>query len=80
MVKILSFLFPATITAIKATGYQTGYQEAIKDILVFKDKIYTQPVTLEGDHQTISNHSKRINMSTTCTFLGEPTSLTVTSR
>ena len=53
---IIRYLFPSTHRAIRGEGYQA----AIKDILVFKDKIYADPVTLVGDNQTILN----------CTFLG----------
>ena len=53
---MLCFLFPSTTRAI----YGEGYQSAIKDILVFKDKIYTGPVTFPGEQKEIKN----------CTFLG----------
>ena len=48
---IIRYLFPSTHRAIRGEGYQA----AIKDILVFKDKIYTETVTLFGDGQSISN-------------------------
>jgi len=38
-----------------------GYQQAIKDIFIFKDKIYFEPLTLQGDNQTIVN----------CAFFGK---------
>lgn len=45
MINILKMLFPATTREILGegiiTGWGEGYQAAIKDILVFKDKIYT---------------------------------------
>jgi hypothetical protein len=56
MITLIRRLFPSVAQAL----YGEGYQAAIKDILVFKDKIYTEPVTLVGDYQTIQN----------CTFLG----------
>lgn len=48
---IIRYLFPVTYRAIRGEGYQA----AIKDILVFKDKIYTEQVTLSGDYQSIGN-------------------------
>ena len=62
---IIRYLFPSTHRAIRGEGYQA----AIKDILVFKDKIYTQPVTLVGDHKSIEN----------CTFLGGEYGLKIVS-
>ena len=56
MIKVICFLFPSVVSALRGEGYQN----AIKDILVFKDKIYTGPVTLTGDYANITN----------CTFLG----------
>ena len=55
---IIRYLCPSTHRAIRGEGYEA----AIRDILVFKDKIYTEPVTLVGDDQKIFN----------CTFLGVP--------
>jgi len=56
MINVICFLFPSVVSALRGEGYQN----AIKDILVFKDKIYTGPVTLLSDDANISN----------CTFLG----------
>ena len=65
MEKFLRFIFRTTTTAIE----RAGYERAIKDILVFKDKIYTNPVTLLGDQKTLSN----------CTFLGNEFGLKIES-
>ena len=48
---IIFYLLPSTYRAIRGEGYQA----AIKDILVFKDKIYTGPVTLIGNGQSLTN-------------------------
>ena len=56
MINLLRKLFPTATAALRGEGYQA----AIKDILVSKDKIYTGPVTLPGNKKTVKN----------CTFLG----------
>ena len=48
---IIRYLCPTTYRAIRGEGYQA----AIKDILVFKDRIYTGPVTLIGNGQSLIN-------------------------
>jgi hypothetical protein len=63
MKKLICLLFPSVATALRGEGYEA----AIKDILVFKDKIYTGQVTLVGDGQTIAS----------CTFLGNPVGLEI---
>lgn len=63
MKKILCWLFPSITQAL----HGEGYQEAIRDILVFKDKIYTGTVLLPGDQKTVTN----------CTFLGNEVGLTI---
>ena len=61
----IKYFFPSVAEAL----YGEGYQKAIKDILVFKDKIYTGTVTLPGEQKTITN----------CTFLGNECGLIITS-
>lgn len=56
MRNFIKSFFPSVYNAIRAEGYEA----AIKDILVFKDKIYTGSVTLETGTALIQN----------CTFLG----------
>ena len=48
---IIRYLCPSTHRAIRGEGYEA----AIRDILVFKDKIYTQPLTIVGDNQHVEN-------------------------
>ena len=64
MKKIIKILFKTTYEGIK----DEGYKEAIKDILVFKDKIYTGNITLPGTEKVITN----------CTFLGNEYGLRIT--
>jgi hypothetical protein len=51
MKTLIRLLFPTAAAAIR----DEGYRDAMNDILVMKDKLYTEPVTLIGDHQTLTN-------------------------
>lgn len=63
MKQFIEFVFPVTAGALRGDGYQA----AIRDILVFKDKIYTGTVILPADAATITN----------CTFLGSDTAIKI---
>ena len=48
---VVRHLFPS----VARSFIGEGYEKAIKDILVFKDKIYTEPVTMYGNNQVLTN-------------------------
>jgi hypothetical protein len=60
---LIENLFPAVAVALRGEGYQ----QAIADILIFKDKIYSGNVTLHGDQKEVTN----------CTFLGNDIGLKI---
>ncbi len=60
---LMVWLFPTVAESL----HREGYERAIKDILIFKDKIYTKPVTLRSKKTRIQN----------CTFLGNEVGLKI---
>ena len=60
---LIEKIFPAVVSSFRGEGYQ----RAVENILVFKDKIYTGNITLPGDQKEITN----------CTFLGNKLGLKI---